>query len=162
MRRKGSSGDGVFLCFVFNLLFNFWWGVLTFILWVLFLWLRIPLILVFIGLLIWVTVALVSTWLVIWGVKSSENGPPPRANLNPYSAKTSDIFGTANTPANETDLPSADENVLLSANETDPPPVGETDLPLADENVLLPVSETALPPDDKQVLAPENDNNNND
>ena len=42
--------------------------------------------------------ALVSTLLVSWAANSSNDPTPQRKNLNPYSAKNSDLFGSFKTP----------------------------------------------------------------
>jgi len=96
VRRRANSADGFLLCFLFNLLFNYWWGIIALILWILHLWLRIPFYWPIIGYVIWFGVALFSTWLVTWANSSSEEKTVERENLNPYSAKNSDIFGSRN------------------------------------------------------------------
>jgi len=103
MRRRGTIDDGFFLCFLFNLLFNYWWGVIAFILLVLYLLLGIPLYISLIATLVWFGVALLSTCMMIWAVSSSNEQTPQRENLNPYSAKNSDVFGASNTPDNTPD-----------------------------------------------------------
>jgi len=92
MRKKGNPGDGFLLCFLVNLLFNFWWGLIATILLVLHFFLGIPLFLSFIGLFIWIGVAFLSTALVVWAVSTAEENTPQRENLNPYSTKNSDVF----------------------------------------------------------------------
>jgi len=106
MRRRGNSDDGFILCFMFNLLFNYWWGILTLVLWVLFLIFRIPLYWTLIGALVWFGVAFLSTCLVTWAVKNSNEPTPHRENLNPYSAKNSDVFGAVKTQDVTTEAPS--------------------------------------------------------
>ena len=94
MRVKGSREDGFLLCFLINLLFNFWWGAIAFILLILHVVLRIPLFWSLIGLFIWLGVAFFSTLLVmvIWAAGRSSGDSPERRNLNPYSTKNSDVF----------------------------------------------------------------------
>jgi len=98
MRRRGSAADGFLLCFLFNLLFNYWLGVIAFILWALFLLIRIPFYYSLVATLVWFGVALLSTCMVIWAVNSSNEEPVQRENLNPYSAKNSDVFGQVGAP----------------------------------------------------------------
>jgi len=105
MRRKGSSDDGFVLCFLFNLLFNFWWGILAFILWILYLLLGIPLYWTLIATLVWFGVALFSTWFVTWAVNNGNEPTPHRENLNPYSAKNSEVFKDVNIPDKTLDTP---------------------------------------------------------
>ena len=95
MRVKGSAGDGFLLCFLVNLLFNFWWGLIAVILFVLYLFIGISFIWSLVGLFVWLGVAFLSTALVIWAVSTSEEKTPERENLNPYSAKNSDVFPSA-------------------------------------------------------------------
>jgi len=102
MRRKGNSTDGFLLCFVLNLFYNYWWGILTLILWTLLLWIRIPLYFPIISLVVWYGVAFASTLLVTWAANASNEPTPVRENLNPYSAKNSDVFGSGNKPNAET------------------------------------------------------------
>jgi len=97
-RRRGRPDDGFLICFLFNLFYNYWWGAIALILWVLFIWLRIPIYWPIIGLAIWYGVALISTLLVTWAVKSSNEPTPERKNLNPYSAKNSDILKPTEPP----------------------------------------------------------------
>jgi len=94
MRVKGKTEDGFLLCFLINLLFNFWWGAIAFILLILHIVLRIPLFWSLIGLFIWLGVAFVSTLLVmvIWAAGNLSEDTPNRKNLNPYSTKNSDVF----------------------------------------------------------------------
>ena len=99
MRKKGNPADGFFLCFLINLLFNFWWGLIATILFVLHFFLNIPLFLAFIGLFIWLGVAFLSTALVVWAVSTAQDDTPQRENLNPYSAKNSDVFPPAQASA---------------------------------------------------------------
>ena len=98
MRKKGNPGDGFLLCFLVNLLFNFWWGTIAVILFILYLWLRIPLFWSLIGLFIWFSVAFISTALVVWAANIPKDKTPPRENLNPYSAKNSDVFPVDTEP----------------------------------------------------------------
>ena len=111
MRSRGRPDDGFLLCFLFNLLYNYWWGAIALILWVLFIWLRIPIYLPIIGLAIWYGVAFISTLLVSWAVDASNAPTPMRENLNPYSAKNSDVFkdvfDSAGTPDETPDPPPA-------------------------------------------------------
>jgi len=97
MRKKGNPGDGFLLCFLVNLLFNFWWGLIAVILLALHFILSIPVFWSLIGFLIWIGVAFISTALIVWAVSTAEEKTPQRENLNPYSAKNSDIFPTAET-----------------------------------------------------------------
>jgi len=101
MRVKGNTSDGYLLCFLINLVFNFWWGLLALALWVLHMWLKIPLIWSLVGLFVWLVIAFVGTLLVmvIWAAGSSADPAPPRKNLNPYSAKNSDFFEKHNIPS---------------------------------------------------------------
>ena len=92
MRVKGSAGDGFLLCFLVNLLFNFWWGIIAVVLFILSFWLGISIIWSLIGLFVWLGVAFLSTALVIFAVSTGDEKTPHRENLNPYSAKNSDIF----------------------------------------------------------------------
>ena len=101
MRRRGNPTDGFLLCFLFNLLFNYWLGIIAFVLWVLYLLLSIPLYLSIIATLVWFCVALLSTCMVIWAVNSSNEEPAQRENLNPYSAKNSDIFRQGDPPEDQ-------------------------------------------------------------
>ena len=98
MIKKGNPGDGFFLCFFVNLLFNFWWGAIAVILFALFLFLSIPLFWSLIALFIWFGIAFLSTALVVWAVSTNEAPTPERENLNPYSAKNSDVFGKQDEP----------------------------------------------------------------
>jgi len=107
-RRRGKPDDGLILCFLFNLLYNFWWGAIALILWILFFLLRIPIYLPIIGLAIWYGVALVSTLLVAWAADSSNEPTPWRKNQNPYSAKNSEVFGPARPPEETKGPPSTD------------------------------------------------------
>ena len=104
MRRKGKSSDGFFLCFLFNLLFNYWLGLIALVLLILHFWLKIPLFLTFIGLLAWVGVALITSVMVLWAAKTSDEETPYRENLNPYSAKNSDVFGVKRAPGPEKEV----------------------------------------------------------
>jgi len=93
MIKKGNPGDGFLLCFLVNLLFNFWWGTIAVILFALYLFLGIPLFWSLIALFIWLCVAFISTALVVWATSSPDDNTPARENLNPYSAKNSDVLG---------------------------------------------------------------------
>jgi len=108
MIKKGSPGDGFILCLLLNLLFNFWWGAAAFILFILYLLLGVPLFLTFIGLFIWFFIAFLSTALVVWAVSVPQDTTPPRKNLNPYSAKNSDVFSRQNE-AEDTEEPAQSE-----------------------------------------------------
>jgi len=119
MQRRGTADDGFILCFALNLLFNYWLGVIAFILFVLHFWLRIPLFLSFMVSLIWVGTAFVGTALIYWASKSGNEPTPERKNLNPYSAKNSDVFETNNIDVSKTidkapAIPSADAYVTTS------------------------------------------------
>jgi len=103
MLKKGKPGDGFLLCFLINLLFNFWWGLIAVILLILYFVLSIPLCWSLIGLFIWLGVAFLSTALVVWAVSTAEEKTPYRENLNPYSAKNSDVFPTVNVPESTID-----------------------------------------------------------
>ena len=92
-RRKGRVDDGFMLCFVLNLLFNYWWGAIALILFGLYLWLKVPLYLSLIALLIWYGVAFVSTWLVVLAAGSPARSATQLENRNPYSAKNPDYSG---------------------------------------------------------------------
>ena len=92
MRKKGNPGDGFLLCFLANMLFNFWWGLIAVILLILHFWLQVPLFLSLIGLFVWLGVAFINSALVIWAVSITEEETPHRENLNPYSATNSDVF----------------------------------------------------------------------
>ena len=65
MLRKSKYIDGFFLCFLFNMLFNFWWGAIALVLWIAHIRLALPAYLTLISLFIWISVALVSTWLEV-------------------------------------------------------------------------------------------------
>jgi len=101
--KKGDPGDGFLLCFLLNLLFNFWWGLIAVILLILHFVLSIPLFLSFIGFFIWIGIAFLSTALVVWAVSTADEKTPHRENLNPYSAKNSDVFPSVTVPVEDSE-----------------------------------------------------------
>ena len=126
MRVKGSAGDGFLLCFLVNLLFNFWWGIIAVVLFILSIWLGISIFWSLIGLFIWFGVAFLSTALVIWAVSTGDEKTPHRENLNPYSAKNSDLF-----PPKDDEVESVVDNELESVVDSVPesnPDSGEEDV----------------------------------
>jgi len=114
MIKKGNPGDGFLLCFFINLLFNFWWGVIAVILLILYFVLSIPIFWSIIGLCIWIGVAFLSTALVVWAVSTAEEKTPHRENLNPYSAKNSDVFPSAKVTSQENEPVSITEEGVIS------------------------------------------------
>jgi len=101
VRIKGSVGDGFLLCFLLNLLFNFWWGTIAVILFVLRIWIPFSIIIPFIALFIWIGIALTGTVIIFLAVNVSNEPEPQRENLNPYSAKNSDVFPPADSISEE-------------------------------------------------------------
>jgi len=97
MYRRGTIDDGFILCFLFNLFFNYWWVVISIVLWVLRLWLPIPIIVAALPLLIWVGISMFNTLLISWAARVSDEPTEPRMNLNPYSANITTIFGQRKT-----------------------------------------------------------------
>jgi len=125
MIKKGNPGDGFLLCFFLNLLFNFWWGLIAVVLLILFFVLGISIFWSILGFFIWFGIAFLSTALVVWAVSTAEDTTPQRENLNPYSAKTSDIL-----PA------SAKQEILPDTEETSdilPASAGQEILPDTEE-----------------------------
>ena len=90
--QKAPASNGYFMCFMLNLFLNFRWGALALGLMILHLWIGIPLYVPLAGFCIWIFVALFATWLVAFGLKSSEGKMLLRKNKNPYSAKEADVF----------------------------------------------------------------------
>jgi len=95
MIKKGNPADGFLLCFLLNLLFNFWWGAIATILLILSFVFKFSIIWSLIGYFIWISVAFLGTALIIWATSAAEEKTPFRENLNPYSAKNSDVFPAA-------------------------------------------------------------------
>ena len=79
---------------MWNLFFNVRWGVLALGLYILHLWLGIPLYISIAGFGVWLFIALFATGLIVWGarISSGDTQEPPRENKNPYSADTADVF----------------------------------------------------------------------
>ena len=94
MIKKGNPGDGFLLCFLLNLLFNFWWGAIATLLLIFSFVFRISIIWSFIGYFVWISVAFLGTALILWATGVGNEPTPVRPNLNPYSAKNSDVFPT--------------------------------------------------------------------
>jgi len=90
--RRSFRERGFLLCFCVSLLWHSGWAVAALALWLLHLWLRIPLFLSLIVLGVWPLSALFYTAVISWSVRSSAIPTPPRENRNPYSAKTSDFL----------------------------------------------------------------------
>ncbi len=97
-RSDYSESDGVLLCFLFNLILNYWWGALAAVFLVLYLWLGVPILLSLIMLTVWLIIALVNTALVVWAANNSGGPVTQRKNLNPYSAKNSDFPWAVKAP----------------------------------------------------------------
>ena len=117
MRIKGSVGDGFLLCFLLNLLFNFWWGTIAFILFVLRIWIPFSIFIPFAALFIWVGIALAGTVIIFLAVNVSSEPEPQRENLNPYSAKNSDVFPLADSAEENLDSGSDEDSDSDSNNQ---------------------------------------------
>ena len=99
--RRTNANKGFLLCCILNLFLNFEWAALAVLLFILHLWLGVPVILSLVGLGIWLLVALLATLLISWGVRSSNTPTPYRENRNPYSAKNADMFKAGNPHGGE-------------------------------------------------------------
>ena len=89
--RRAKKTDGFLLSFFLNLFLNYWLGLVALALWVLHLWLGIPLFISLIALGAWVVTALLATIILSIAANSAPPGGEQR-NVNPYSAKTSDYL----------------------------------------------------------------------
>jgi len=96
--RIADASKGFIICFLLNLLFNFEWGVFALILYLLHLWLKIPLLIALIFLGIWVGIAFILALLVsVHAILPSKPMPkmekkytaPVQANVSSHS------FGSA-------------------------------------------------------------------
>ena len=90
--RKAKYSDGFLLSFFLNLLLNYWLGLIALTLWVLHLWLGIPLFISLIALGAWVVTALFATIILSFAANSAPPAYNEQRNANPYSAKTSDFL----------------------------------------------------------------------
>lgn len=100
MRRRAPAGTGFFLSFLINFIFRYEWGILTVLLAVVRLFLKFPLVIVFIPLIIWVIHALVVTTVFSLIARWASGPFEERPNINPYSTKNgkSGASGSVNGP----------------------------------------------------------------
>jgi len=93
MRQRKKRG--LLLSFCINMLWFSEWGVAALILWLLHLWLKVPLFISLILLALWPISALFTT-LVLSLLTSRGSVPSPRQhNRNPYSARNNEVFPKA-------------------------------------------------------------------
>ena len=89
---KKRKNRGFWLSFCINMLWFSEWGIAALILWLLHLWLNVPLFISLILLACWPISALLTT-LVLSKLTSYGSIPSPRQqNRNPYSARNNEVF----------------------------------------------------------------------
>ena len=84
--RRPSADDGVWLCFLLELILTGGWGLLSLALLLLRIWLPIPLVLPILVNLIWLVHAGVGTAILVWANRAGNQPPAPKRKRNPYSA----------------------------------------------------------------------------
>jgi len=116
--RVADASKGFFLCFLLNMFFNFEWGLFALILFLLHLWLNVPLWIALVLLGVWIAISLILALLVtVHAIRPSKPKPemdekytaPVKANPPAYT------FGPATTAfINQQDL--ADTNMEEESN----------------------------------------------
>ena len=93
MRKRKNRG--LLLSFCINMLWFSEWGVAALILWLLHLWLGVPLFISLILLGLWPLSALVTTLVLSWLTSHGSIPAPRQQNRNPYSARNNEVFPKA-------------------------------------------------------------------
>lgn len=87
---RHSTGHGLFLSIILNMLFRAYWLVLVAVLIVLHFALGWPLWLIVIPIACWFLHALLITLILGWANSNSSEPRPPQENKNPYSFKSNE------------------------------------------------------------------------
>jgi|GEM_PF-6591359 len=92
MRTRKIKNRGLLLSFCINMLWFSEWGVAALILWLLHLWLKVPLFISLILLGLWPLSALITTLILSKLTRYGGMPAPRQQNRNPYSARDNEVF----------------------------------------------------------------------